>query len=86
MTHAINVTVRFEADVNHVQAERLSAMDNVPVLVNTGSDSYSYNFSRVPTVGEHVKINGDIYTVRSVTHTPTVRHAAEITVSLANHP
>jgi hypothetical protein len=61
-------------------------MNNVKVLVNTGSDDYAYRFSRVPIAGEHVRLKGQTYKVESVIHTPNNvdvdAYAAEITVTL----
>jgi hypothetical protein len=62
------------------------AMNDVNVFVTLGSDTFQFRFSRVPAVGEQVRINGNVYVVRSVLHTPSAQAietaAAEILVSL----
>lgn len=62
--------------------------DGVSVAVNFGSDIRTMRFSRVPAVGECIKIylphekEAQLYIVRSVIHTPNSAQAAEIAVSL----
>ena len=62
-------------------------MDEIVVVVCNGSDRQPTRFSRVPVVGEFVKIRErniqQTYIVISVTHTPGTTYAAEISVSLA---
>ena len=52
------------------------------VLVRAGGNLWEYSFSRVPIIGEHVKLDGKGYVVQQVVHTPKSDCAAEITVSL----
>lgn len=57
-------------------------MDTVRVLVEYGSDNWTLTLSRVPTVGERVRILDQIYAVNTVVHTPNAAHSAEVTVTL----
>jgi hypothetical protein len=52
------------------------------VLVEDGTEKRRYKFSRVPMVGEHVKLKDQVYKVTVVTHTPDGNyHLAEIKVT-----
>lgn len=55
------------------------------VLVEDGTEKKKrYKFSRVPAVGETVKLKDDLYEVTAVTHTPNgTYHLAEIKVTRA---
>jgi hypothetical protein len=56
-------------------------------VVYNGRDRQPRRFSRVPAVGEFVKLRErnilQTYIVRSVTHTPDTAYVAEISVNLA---
>ncbi len=52
------------------------------VLVEDGTEKRRYKFSRVPMIGECVKIKDELYQVTAVTHTPDGNyHLAEIKVT-----
>lgn len=59
-------------------------MDNIKVLVVTGGVKREYMFTRVPMVGERIKLDRQIYAVRGVLHTPDpdAEYAAEITADV----
>ena len=82
---AISVTVVILQSGTAIAATQ---MDEILVLVFTGSDKQPARFSRVPIVGEFIKLRErnlqQTYVVRSVTHTPNTPYAAEISVSLAD--
>ena len=52
------------------------------VLVEDGTEKRRYKFSRVPVVGENIKLKDELYRVTAVTHTPDGSyHLAEIKVA-----
>jgi hypothetical protein len=55
---------------------------DISVVVITPGQKYRFAFSRVPNVGEQVRIKNDLYIVRAVLHTPQLTHAAEIEADL----
>ena len=83
---AINLTVYvqpFGREHANVPSQELPTMPGtVPVAVFTAGQSYQFDFGRVSNVGETIRINFNIYTVRSVLHTPQFSHAAEIHAEL----
>jgi hypothetical protein len=59
-------------------------MNNVKVILDTGSDQWTIRLSRVPNIGERIQYSNRVYIVQSVTHTPNADDiAAEILASLA---
>jgi hypothetical protein len=86
-SQSINIAISIDdtaASARHASSGgKIGSMDNVKVIINMGGDIRAYNFSRVPVVGERIKIQDQLYVVRSVTHTPNHGHSAEIEVSLA---
>jgi hypothetical protein len=82
VTTALDITVSIRLAPDSIRGlASMGQMDAVSVIVNTGSDSYFFYFSRVPAIGEQIRIRDLIYTVRNVIHTPNHAHAAEITVA-----
>jgi hypothetical protein len=52
------------------------------VLVEDGTEKRRYKFSRVPAVGEKIKLKDALYRVTAVTHTPGgTYHLAEIKIT-----
>ncbi len=70
LAHQMEVTISFRVsqEVSGPPAFPVENMDNIKVLVNTGSDSYEINFSQVPAIGEQVRVKDRVYTVRGVIH------------------
>ena len=51
-------------------------MDTIQVLAINGDANWTLDLSRVPNVGEMVRIDDRIYVVNSVLHTPHTRGGA----------
>ena len=52
------------------------------VLVDYGTEKRRYTFSRVPIIGESIKIKDELFQVTAVTHPPDGNyHLAEIKVT-----
>lgn len=62
-------------------------MGNSKALVRAGGgDKWELRFSRLPIVGEFVRVDGHIYEVRHVIHNPSPSpdgYVAELTVALS---
>jgi hypothetical protein len=60
-------------------------MDSVQLLVQVpGGEQWKLAFSRVPVVGEQIRIDGETYVVRNVIHTPNASYSAELAIAMVS--
>ncbi len=82
MDLVVNVHINTESPTTSAR-EIYQSMDNVKVLVDAITEQWIVHLSRVPVVGEHIKIPTGTYIVRQVVHQANDSVAARVVVNLS---